>query len=535
MGETDGVRLSVKAIHRMASAGCGADRPLPYAGPMKTPSPGRSSAAAPREIELKLALAADELPRLRRRLARFGAGASVEVDSVYFDTAERLLRADRMALRLRRIGRRWLQTLKTEAAAGALSSRGEWEVPAPRGRLDVGRFGETPLGVLLQAHPEARLQPVFRTRFRRTVWLANDGAIEVSLDEGEIVAGERRAPILELELELKAGGVDALYRLALALAGRGADALALRPAVDSKAMRGYRLAAAEAAAPLKANAGAVVGGLSRGSTLAAALRRVVERGTTLLLANAGGSVGSEDPEFVHQARVAVRRMRSAARLLGRAAGWPAALDRDLRWIGRRLGAVRDWDVLQAHTLPALLAALPAAKPLATRAAQARRRDEAALSSALAAARYARLALRLLRWANTPAEDGPTLASAAGKRLARLHRRLFDAAAFFAVLPVQQQHRVRIRAKRLRYALDLFAGALPAKATRRYVEQLARLQDELGALNDVAVATGLVPALARAGGVDPKPALDWLEQQHGRCALRAEAALAGLAGLPRPWD
>jgi triphosphatase len=503
MGETDGVRLSVKAIHRMASAGCGADRPLPYAGPMKTPSPGRSSAAAPREIELKLALAADELPRLRRRLARFGAGASVEVDSVYFDTAERLLRADRMALRLRRIGRRWLQTLKTEAAAGALSSRGEWEVPAPRGRLDVGRFGETPLGVLLQAHPEARLQPAFRTRFRRTVWLANDGAIEVALDEGEIVAGERRAPILELELELKAGGVDALYRLALALAGRGADALALRPAVDSKAVRGYRLAATEAAAPLKANA--------------------------------GGSVGSEDPEFVHQARVAVRRMRSAARLLGRAAGWPAALDRDLRWIGRRLGAVRDWDVLQAHTLPALLAALPAAKPLATRAAQARRRDEAALSSALAAARYARLALRLLRWATPPAEDGPTLASAAGKRLARLHRRLFDAAAFFAVLPVQQQHRVRIRAKRLRYALDLFAGALPAKATRRYVEQLARLQDELGALNDVAVATGLVPALARAGGVDPKPALDWLEQQHGRCALRAEAALAGLAGLPRPWD
>lgn len=488
-----------------------------------------------REIELKLALSARDLPALRQRLARFGSGERLEVDNVYFDTADRLLRASRMALRVRQIGRRWVQTLKTEARAGALSSRGEWEVPAPRGRLDLGRFPATPLTALLQAHPEARLQPAFRTRFQRTVWHADDGAIEIALDEGEIVAGPQRALILELELELTSGTIEALYRLALELMGKGGAALALRPAVDSKAVRGYRLAAGETAAPVKANAAAVTGSLTRGTTLAAVLRQVVERGTTLLLANAAGAVDGGDPEFVHQARVAARRMRSAARLLGKAAGWPAAIERDLRWLARRLGKVRDWDVLQAQTMPALAAALPAANPLAEQVTQLRRRDDMDLREALAGARYARLALRLLRWAATAAGDGPTLGSAAGKRLARLRRRLFESAAFFVALPVEEQHRVRIRAKRLRYALDLFASALPAKPTRRYVEQLARLQDELGALNDAVVAADLAPRLARAAGVDAQAALDWLGGQRQQHALRAEAGLAELARLPLPWD
>ena len=489
----------------------------------------------PREIELKLALPARELPQLRQRLERRGSGEELRVDNLYFDTADRLLRGRRMALRVRRIGRRWVQTLKTEARSSALSSRGEWEVPAPRGRLDLGRFPDTPLAALLREHPEARLLPAFRTRFQRTVWIANDGAIEIALDQGEIVAGDRREPILELELELKSGPVEALFRLASELAGKGNDALALLPAVDSKAVRGYRLASGESVRPLKANAAAVAGALTREATLAAALRRVVERGTTLLLANAAGGAEGRDPEFVHQARVAVRRVRSAVRLLGELAGWPSAIDGDLRWIARRLGAARDWDVLQAQTLPALLAALPSAESLAQRASELRRSDDEALGAALAGARYARLALRLMRWANTPAEQSPTLAAAAGKRLRRLHRRLFDSAAFFVVLTVEQQHRVRIRAKRLRYALDLFAPALRSKPTRRYVDQLARLQDELGALNDAVVAAELAPRLARAAGMDAQPALDWLAQRRMRHALSAEAALAALARLPRPWD
>ncbi len=490
----------------------------------------------PREVELKLAVSARELPRLRRRLARFGDGEPLDVDNVYFDTPERLLRVNRMALRLRHIGRRWVQTLKTETRFHALATRGEWEVPAPRGRLDLLRFPETPLAALLRSHADAQLLPAFRTRFRRTIWTAGDGAVEIALDDGEIVAGDRREPILELELEMKSGDRDALYRLALELVGKGQDALALRPSVDSKALRGYRLAAGEAATPVKANARAVAGDCTRETPLAAALQVVVERGTTLLLANVAGLEGAGDPEFIHQARVAVRRMRSAARLLGKSAGWPAALDGELRWIARRLGAVRDWDVLQSETLPALAAEVPAVgRAWPDVAASLRAKDDAALASALAGPRFALLALRLLRWSHAAAPaDRPMLGVAARRRLQRLHRRLFDAAACFVALTVEEQHDVRIRAKRLRYALDLFAAAMPASAAARYVERLARLQDELGALNDAVVAAGLVRRLARRAPGDAARALDVLGRRRQRHALRAEAALATLSRRRPPW-
>jgi len=501
----------------------------------RAPSQGSRAGGQPIETELKLAVDARDLPALRKRLARFGAGETVKVDNTYFDTAGRLLQRHRMGLRLRRIGRRWVQTLKTEAAMQALASRGEWEVPAPRGRLDVLRFPETPLAPLLRAHPDSPLRPVFRTRFARTLWRADGGAVEIVLDRGEIVAGERRAPLLEVELELKSGAADALFAIARSLLGRRAQALALVPAVESKAMRGYRLADGTSLQPAKANARAVVGDLARDVSLAAVLRRVIGRGTGLLLANAGGCLESTDPEFVHQARVAVRRMRSAARLIGTAAGWPAKLDAELRWVGRALGALRDWDVLQAQTLPALSGAAPAAGTgLAAAVAERRQRDAASLHASLRGPRFAALALRLLEWAHSAGTEEAILAATARKLLRRLHRGLFEDAAFFASLQVHAQHRVRIRAKRLRYALDLFAAALPAKATSRYVEQLARVQDELGALNDAVVAAERLPALARAARVDPAPALAWLDAQRQQHALAAEAALAALSRLPRPW-
>jgi inorganic triphosphatase YgiF len=501
---------------------------LPYAGreslaPMKTPT----------EIELKLAVSRQDLSRLQRRLARFGEGEKKAVDNVYYDTAGHLLAQQRMALRVRRIGRRWLQTLKTEAVASALSQRGEWEVPAPGGRLDPARFADTPLAALLRKHPQAPLRPVFRTHFARTLWQAADGAIEIALDEGEIVASDQTAPILELELELKAGTPAALYRLALDLAGKGRSALALRPAVESKAARGYRLAVGRSPAPQKANARALVGHLAGETPLGQALRAVVERGATLLLVNSAGFDEAADPEFVHQARVAVRRMRSAARLLGKPAGWPTAFDDELRWIARAFGAVRDWDVLQSQTLPALPAAaqLPS---LAAQVSQQRSRDEQALREVVASARLARLVLQLLRWVQTPADASPTLAAAAGAKLARLHGRLFAAATFFVALPARKQHRVRIHAKRLRYALDLFAGALPARAAARYGKRLAQLQDELGALNDAVVASTHLQRLARTAGVEIASASAWLDEQRLRHALQAEAALAELARMPVPW-
>src|SRR5512138_588674 len=97
---------------------------------------------SPHEIELKLSLPPGQIDAFLRRMARRRT-APVEQNLVtlYFDTPDFALSAQGVAVRLRRVGRRWLQTLKTEGVrAGGLSQRVEYEMPVARGALDWARF-----------------------------------------------------------------------------------------------------------------------------------------------------------------------------------------------------------------------------------------------------------------------------------------------------------------------------------------------------------------------------------------------------------
>ncbi|MEW5882224.1 MAG: inorganic triphosphatase, partial [Pseudomonadota bacterium] len=303
------------------------------------------------EVELKLTVAAADLPRLRRRLERFGRARRMRLETIYYDTADGLLAAAGFALRIRRVGRRWIQTLKSEAGSSALARRGEWEWALARPRLDRARLAQTPAASLLA--PRVRLVEQFRTRFVRDTWIVDRDAarIEVALDVGEIIAGDRADAIRELELELKSGAAEALpaFALGIARAGRG-GAIALLPYGDSKARRGQRLAARALPQPVKANAQRLSAGARADDDAEAALKRTIGRATEVLLANAHGALAHDDPEFVHQARVALRRMRCALRLLRRHVEVSARLAADLRWIARALGSARDWDVLVAESL-----------------------------------------------------------------------------------------------------------------------------------------------------------------------------------------
>ncbi len=330
----------------------------------------------PLETELKLRLPAGAGEVLQRAAElRSASRGTVQLDATYFDTASGLLRQHGMALRLRRVGRGWFQTLKAAPAGqGGLSTRPEWEAPATlrQGvpRIDLSRLRETPLPALLTRHRATRkLIPVFRTRFARTLWEVDFKAsrIEVALDRGRIeakLAGKRVVePIAELELELKDGRADDLLALALRLAGRGTSGLALVPLVRSKAERGYRLAAGTPPVPTKASARGFVDRLERDLSSGAALRAVMAHGLSVLLANTEVLHDAHDPEFVHQARVALRRMRSALRLLDRRhADFPESLAKELRWVGQTLGAARDWDVLVGSTLPAMVTATAYSAP-----------------------------------------------------------------------------------------------------------------------------------------------------------------------------
>jgi inorganic triphosphatase YgiF len=199
------------------------------------------------ETELKLLLAPAALERLSRHplLSAADGQPPVPLLSTYYDTPTLELAEARVALRVRRQGERFIQTLKTQGQSSAgLHRRGEWEWELEGERLDPALLAAEVWPAELPPPEQLALMALFTTEFeRRLWWLRFQGAeIEVALDHGEVVCncpdGRRLTdPISELELELKSGPTEPLF----ALAQRLGQQVELRPGAISKAQRGYRL------------------------------------------------------------------------------------------------------------------------------------------------------------------------------------------------------------------------------------------------------------------------------------------------------
>lgn len=490
-----------------------------------------------REIELKLRVQAADVPLLRAVLTRLGGGARArerKLASLYFDTPQLALLGAGAALRVRRIGRHWVQTLKGGGAVqGGLHVREEQEGPVARPLPDLRQLAPVP--GLAWADIGPQLVPVFGTEFRRSIWNLSyqGGTIEAALDRGRVHCGERQEEILELELELKAGPPDALYALALELAA----AAPLAPDPVSKAERGYRLFQGASLAPVKAVAPAIDAHLSVEQAFAAIVWSCLDQ----IQRNQRGVAEQTDPEFIHQMRVGLRRLRSALALFSTAvprASWQPWAEA-LRWLAGELGAARDWDVLEEELLPPLLAQMQPRRPLAylprrvkTERLQARRRARAAVTSP----RYGVLMLDIERWlaahgwreavgAEQLALLDSPVAPLAQMLLARRHDQLRRRGRHLARLPDEKRHRVRVTAKKLRYAVEFFATLFPRKAVRPYLNALMALQDVLGALNDDATALRRAAGLCGAAR-DPRCGEE-AGVLAGWCAARMEQQLQAL--------
>jgi CHAD domain-containing protein len=212
-------------------------------------------------------------------------------------------------------------------------------------------------------------------------------------------------------------------------------------------------------------------------------------------------------EGVHQMRVAFRRLRSGLKmfrpLIPRQAS--AAWVEDIRWLNDFLGPARDWDVFLAEGMAPILTHFPRKRGLALfriRAENIRQTHQHTLREALADPRYRQLIQGFAEWLDhrgwRDALDGerrPQLAQPAldfaTPLLGRDHRRVEKQGEAFADLSAMERHALRIRIKELRYALDFFASLYPAPAVKAYLGALARLQDGLGIINDIAVACRLL--------------------------------------------
>lgn len=494
--------------------------------------------ALPGETELKLWLrpadaeAFASLPRLRRARPQ-----RMQLRTIYFDTPDFSLAGKGVALRVRKIGRRWLQTLKTEGGkGGGLSQRLELETPVSTPMPDFSRLPKDVVDGLVRKKWRTQLAPVYETRFQRTTWnlrTPDGGRVEVALDMGEILSGKKSEALCEVELELKAGPMQALYVLAQVFAQK----VLLLPFDASKAERGTRLALGKAGGP----AGATPPRLGKGMPACVAYARIVRACLAQLQANFPGLLQADDPEYLHQARVAVRRLRSATALFGKICPPPAEAMQRMAELGRALGVARDWDVFVLYTLPALLEKTSAAEQeVLKRRAQAARRE--ARKSMLALAGQPRVAADLLalhRWLDAlagaaPADDAPALLGFAGRKLAKLHADVLAGAAGFVRQTPEQRHALRIRVKRLRYALDYLGDLFGGQ--RRFAACFARLQDELGELNDAGSALRFLQQLNKdmrlvSLSAQLARALD-VRMQGG--IREISRTLEKFSGLPPPW-
>ena len=380
------------------------------------------------EIELKLALAEAHQARfLRHPLLRQASERHVaQLDNIYYDTEKLGLRRRGISLRLRRKGKLWLQTVKLAGnAAAGLSSRPEWEGPYA-GHFDFSAIDEPQLRAWLQ-RPEllARLLPVCETRFRRITWNlpAKAGAVLLTLDRGWVIADGRREAISEVELELAGAPVQALFDFAGQLAAR----VALTPAVLSKAERGYRLHSRVLPAPVKAST--VV--LDASMAPFTAFCRIALSCLEHLQQNHHGALHSEDVEYIHQMRVATRRLRAALRLFDPALppGLRDGLRQPIASLTRQLGQVRDLDVLLGEIVGPVLAALPEEPRLSALAGDITNRHygvRAKVLAALSAPDYGRMlltAIETLHPVAPPAPEPASLDEFAAARLRHLCRRL----------------------------------------------------------------------------------------------------------------
>lgn len=501
------------------------------------------------EIELKLTLPRKALPALRRHPLFAAApkqGTTVTLDNTYFDTPDLRLHERRVALRTRRYGRKQVQTVKCAAeSAGGLSQRPEWEQPFTE-HFDFSAIDAPKVRKLLQRHT-ASLVPVFTTRFRREtrLYAPSEGVrILMMLDTGDIRAGDRHTPLCELELELVAGRPLDL----LALARRLADDLPLFPEDVSKAQRGFALHRGETVTPLRTEPSRITpthSPLEAFLTLAFSSLRQWQ-------GNAAGAAGADDPEFLHQLRVALRRLRSLIDLFAPilptdfVAAWEARLAEN----AARFAGLRDLDVLCDELLAPI-----------TRASYAQQGVESAalayLTEHLLAAREALRrelaphlaqpvqgrdllalteALHILPASPLVGSDNlPAFAATQLERLARKAARRLAAATADAP---ETLHALRIAIKRLRYALDCFAPLLPPKRLGRWLAQLTPAQDALGFIHDVDVARA---HLAPPADADPevRTAAAFLAGWHGprytRHGRRVLRDLAQLFDTRAPWQ
>lgn len=488
------------------------------------------------ETELKLSLAAEDIPLLIQHPLLSTPPKRLKLYNTYFDTPDLDLTKQRVAVRERRVLRKTLLTVKTaQRSEGGISQRSEWEAPTLPGRFDFATLiDDANLAEALSLKAE-QLVPVFTTDFSRRAWTLSfrRATIEVALDQGTISVQSdeltREQPICELELELKQGNPATLFALARMLSRH----VRLHPADESKAARGYALFLDTRHVPSKAESLSIQ---PRATTIAV-FQYITRSCIAQLQGNESGIRSPQDEEYVHQARVALRRLRTALRLFSDAlpTGFAERWSKAWRDVAQELGNARNWDVFCTEQLPLLdqdLGEHPDLLALRGFAHQKRLAAHEAAKVCITSKAYSLNIISFCEALMNLKDSTDTIRTYATKALRRRHKRFVQGAKMAHTLNAEERHEVRIDLKKLRYTLDFFESLYPKKRVQAFSRALASTQELLGHMNDLATAEVLMAE--RDTSVTDVP-LAWAKGRMSAYLEMLPSALKPVIKLDTPWE
>ena len=505
------------------------------------------------EIELKFQIPTESKAALEKFIKSKG-GTSKRLRAKYFDTDTRLLAKSNIALRLRKEGHVWFQTLKVAPQTAAVVRHEDTvRLVTPPGTdpaLDITRHSSSDQWAKLDKalrHDAAReLKPLYETDIKRlSVDLrARRGLINYAIDTGSISNTEKetdplivslghtaeslKLPVNEIELELVSGSNMALIEAGNRLVREYSVWLDVR----TKSMRGDSLAKANLImAPAKAQSVKITDDMSLEEFFDTVRKECIRH----VLLNASQLAAEEGylPEHIHQLRVALRRLRTALKLMSRVQKFEVQSWSDqAKFLASQLGKNRDIDVMSESIWPELR---KINAPLVEFSAH-----EGVQSPALIVRdrKIQSWFLELIgRDLQSPDKNTQQNTQSHWSKILpviiKWQKKCAKHAKNFATLTVEERHELRKKMKRLRYSLEFIEKECKTTKFQQFSKVLARAQNELGTYSDLQVALENYRAI-----VTKEPAawfaVGWLIAQLSECEARCTQVLSDFTATDVPW-
>lgn len=452
------------------------------------------------------------------------------VYQTYFDTPECTLAELGIRVDETRILRKTTLTVSDASEVGQ-----KWSAPTTPGSFDFATLIDTPELAEHLAELAPALIPLYTTDVSQRIWSVRirSAQVDVTLEDGTLTtsgdASQRSMRICELELRLVSGQPAALYGVARLLSRQ----LRLHPIRDSLAQRALSFKSEESPRPVKAKRIKV----NPKHSVISIFKFVAEQCLDQLRANESGVFGPANIEFIHQARVGLRRLRTALRLFNTELppGFSDKWSQAWRDVGEQLGNARNWDVFHTEILPAIAADLgdhPDLLHLIEFAQQKRSEAHAETQQWLRGRHYSLTMIAFYEALLTlPDHKNDRIENFADRALKRRHKRFCRGAQIAHTLNGEERHEVRIDLKKLRYTLDFFESLYPQKQLQALLTGLAETQELLGHMNDLVTAEVLL-------ALRPNMPLDlpvaWTKGRMSAYLEMLPAALKPVLNARTPW-